>query len=162
MSPWYGGYQTKKPLPYTTTIYATTSCYIEALKYYSTKVLDYLDHNLLCSELLHRRPELHHQGIGVLHDYVWCPILLHRGPGLLSPATYYTDAPKYFSVLRNFTETPAYYSTKTVEYYTEAPKNYSAPVYTSTTEAEKYYASRLTTQKLFLRITLNINTTLMF
>jgi hypothetical protein len=58
----------------------------------------------------------------------------------LFSATYCTDIPKYFSVPRRYTEAPADYSTKTVEYYTEAAKYFSAPIYASTTEAAKYYA----------------------
>jgi hypothetical protein len=58
----------------------------------------------------------------------------------LFSATYYTDFPKYFSVPICYTEAPADYSTKTVEYYTEAVKYYSAPIYTTITEAAKYYA----------------------
>jgi hypothetical protein len=54
--------------------------------------------------------------------------------------TYCTCFPNYYSVPCCYTEVPAYYSTKTVEYYTEAPKYYSAPIYTTTTEAAKYYA----------------------
>jgi hypothetical protein len=58
----------------------------------------------------------------------------------LFSATYCTDFPKYHSVPSCYTEAPADYSTKTVEYYTEAPKYYSAPIYTIITEAAKYYA----------------------
>jgi hypothetical protein len=65
------------------------------------------------------------------------PILLSI---TLFSATYCTDLPKYYSVPSCYTEAPAGYSTKTVEYYTEAPKFYSAPIYTTTTEAAKYYA----------------------
>ncbi len=47
-------------------------------------------------------------------------------PSLLSitlfSATYCTDFPKYFSVPSCYTEAPADFSTKTVEYYTEAAK----------------------------------------
>ncbi|EFX89592.1 hypothetical protein DAPPUDRAFT_310473 [Daphnia pulex] len=43
-------------------------------------------------------------------------------------------------VFNCYTEAPADFSTKTVEYFTEAAKYYSSPIYTTTTEAEKYYA----------------------
>ncbi|EFX87603.1 hypothetical protein DAPPUDRAFT_235381 [Daphnia pulex] len=39
-----------------------------------------------------------------------------------------------------YTEVPAGYSTRTVEFYTEAAKYFSAPIYASTTETAKYYA----------------------
>jgi hypothetical protein len=92
---------------------------LQVLHHKSTGVLY---HNLRCPEPLHRRPEvllcpelLHHQGDRVLHDYAFCPILLDRSSQvLLFSATYCTDFPKYC-----YTETPAHYSTKTVEYYTE-------------------------------------------
>jgi hypothetical protein len=67
-------------------------------------------------------------------------------PRLLSitlfSATYCTDFPKYYSVpsfYSFYTEAPADFSTKTVEYYTEVAKYDSAPIYTTTTEADKYY-----------------------
>jgi hypothetical protein len=58
----------------------------------------------------------------------------------LFSATYCTDFPKYYSIASCYTEAPADYSNKTVEYYTEAVKYYSAPIYTTTTEVAKYYA----------------------
>ncbi|EFX83399.1 hypothetical protein DAPPUDRAFT_240198 [Daphnia pulex] len=54
--------------------------------------------------------------------------------------TYCTYFPKYYSVPSCYTEAPADFSTKTVEYYTEAAKYFSAPIYTTTTEAAKSYA----------------------
>jgi hypothetical protein len=58
-------------------------------------------------QLLHRGPQvLHHQGTRVLHNYKCRASLLHRG-------TQYNSAPSYY------TEVPAYFTTKTVEYYTE-------------------------------------------
>jgi hypothetical protein len=65
-------------------------------------------------------------------------------PRLLSitlfSATYCTDAPNYFSIPSCYTEAPADYSTKVVEYYTEAAKYFSAPINSTRTEAAKYYA----------------------
>ncbi|EFX86259.1 hypothetical protein DAPPUDRAFT_98167 [Daphnia pulex] len=69
-----------------------------------------------------------------------------------SALSYYTEAPKYYSVLSYllhrlhysvpscFSKAPADYFTKTVECYIEAVKYYSAPIYTTKTEAAKYYA----------------------
>jgi hypothetical protein len=65
-------------------------------------------------------------------------------PRLLSitlfSATYCTDAPNYFSIPSCYTEAPADYSIKVVEYYTEAAKYFSAPINSTRTEAAKYYA----------------------
>jgi hypothetical protein len=93
-------------------------------------------------------------------------MLLHpTTPSLLSitlfSATYCTDLPKYYSVPSCYTEAPAGYSTKTVEYYTEAPKFYSAPIYTTTTEAAKYYAVPTYYTEAALSCYVERNTTLM-
>jgi hypothetical protein len=121
----------------------TPKCY-SAPSYY-TEVL-------LCPELLHRSVTLprattpkcysapsyytevffcpgllHPQGTGVLHDYVYLPILLQRW---LSTTLFPATTPRLQLI------TPS----KTVEYYTDAPKYYSAPISTTTTEAAKYYA----------------------
>ncbi len=84
-------------------------------------------------------------------------------PRLLSitlfSTTYCTDFPKYYSVPSCYTEAPADFSTKTVEYYTEAAKYFSAPIYTTTTEAEKYCAVPTCYTKLLLPATLNRITT---
>jgi hypothetical protein len=69
------------------------------------------------------------------------PILLHRSSQVLLYSQILTAHVFLITTVPCcYTEVPAYYSTKTVEYYTEAPKYYSAPIYTTTTEAAKYYA----------------------
>jgi hypothetical protein len=61
MSLGYGGYQTATPPPYCTTTYATTSYYTEVaqlgvqLHHHGSRLLH---HNLCCSKLLHRSPEV--------------------------------------------------------------------------------------------------------
>jgi hypothetical protein len=67
--------------------------------------------------------------------------------------SYYTEAPKYYLVLGYLLHRHSFYYTKTVEYYTEATQpELRRPIITQ---------SRLTTQKLLFRTTLNRNITLM-
>jgi hypothetical protein len=79
-------------------------------------------------------------------------------PRLLSitlfSATYCTDFPKYYSVPRCYTEVPADYSTEAAKYF--LPQSTQPQL-----RRPSITLSRLATQKLLFRATLNRNTTLM-
>jgi hypothetical protein len=124
MSPGYGGYQTATPPPYyPKATYATTSYCPEVYKYYTTKAPEFYttiyaapSHytdvlKLLCPELLH------HQGDGAGLHMLRHPTTPRLPSITMFSATYCTDFPKYCCVPSCYTEAPADYSTKTVEYY---------------------------------------------
>jgi hypothetical protein len=61
-------------------------------------------HNILHDQLLHRGPQVLHQGSRLLFLNLCCPELLHRIPAVLffpelhyQRVDYYTDAPKYYT-----------------------------------------------------------------
>jgi hypothetical protein len=159
------------PPPYytTTTTYATTSSCTEVFKYYTTKAPEFYTTTTLPQATTLMPWSITLPRVTTpprRRSTTWQRMLPHpttpRLPSItLFSATYCIHTPNYFSVLSCFTEPPAYYSTKTVEYYTEVARYFSAPIYSTRAEAAKYYASWLATQKLLFRATLNWNTTLM-
>jgi hypothetical protein len=101
---------------------------LQVLHHQSTGVLY---HTLRFPEPLHWCPEvllcpelLHHLGDGRHHmtTYTAYPTTPRLLSITLFSTTYWTDFPKYYSVPSCYTEAPADFSTKTVEYYTEAAK----------------------------------------
>ncbi|EFX63832.1 hypothetical protein DAPPUDRAFT_267619 [Daphnia pulex] len=118
MSPGYGGYQTATPASnYTTTsTYATTSYYKEALK------LQIITPNLCYPALLHRIPE------------VFFPELHYQS------VEYYTIRPPSTTLLPATTSRPQLVTSQTVEHYTA---HEYAPSYITTTEVANYYTEAL-------------------
>jgi hypothetical protein len=127
MSPWYGVNQTATSPPSYTT-YATTSSCTEVFKYYTTKAPEfYTTTNAAPShstDAMKYYYALSYYTTKATEYYMITYAAHPTTPRLpisitLFSATYCTDFPKYYSVPSCYTEVPADYSTKTIEYYTE-------------------------------------------
>jgi hypothetical protein len=148
MSPGYGGYQTATPPPYyPKATYATTSYCTGVYKYYTTKAPEFYTTTYSAPSYYTKATE---------QDYACCPILLHRGSQVLL-CSQLLIVPTFL----NTTPFPA--ATPRFPLITP-PKRPSTSLPQSTQpqlRRPSITLSRLATQKLLFRATLNRNTTLM-
>ncbi|EFX77724.1 hypothetical protein DAPPUDRAFT_247291 [Daphnia pulex] len=113
---------------YTTTTYATTNYYTEALKYFTTKATEYYTATYAAlsyyidPEVIFF-PELQHPLAPEYYTTSYAELSSPATPRLPSTTLFsvaYHTNPNYF------TEAPAYYTTEVVDYFIKAPKYYTA------------------------------------
>ncbi|EFX62709.1 hypothetical protein DAPPUDRAFT_269895 [Daphnia pulex] len=167
MSPWYGGNQTTTP-PASYKTYATTSSYTEVFKDYTTKgpefyTTTYAAPSHYTDALKYYSAPSYYTTKATEHDYACCPILLHRGSQVLLCSQLLIEA-----IFLNTTLFPA--ATPRLPLITPLKRSNTTPKRRSTTlprskqpqlRRPSITQSRLATQKLLFRATLNSNTTLM-
>ncbi|EFX82166.1 hypothetical protein DAPPUDRAFT_241312 [Daphnia pulex] len=147
-SPGYGEYQsTTPPLPYyTTTTFASTGYYTEAVKYYTTKASDYYTKTYVAPSYYTKTPEYNIEASNYYTTKSTEYTTKYAAPA------YYTKAPhyyihktlEYFTSVYHGTAPPSYYTTTygMTSYYTEAPEYYTikaSDYYTKTSAELSYY-----------------------